>query len=116
MERTFIMTAEFDKRWAGMGLNDGDLARLQCAILDNPRVGDVIPGTGRLRKMRFAFEGRGKSGSVRVVYVDFVVYRAVYLISAYPKSEKDNLTQEERNNIKKMIEALEQALSREGKA
>ena len=41
-----------------------------------------MQGTGGLRKVRFALENRGKSGSVRVVYVDFVVYETIYLITA----------------------------------
>ena len=114
MSRTFVMTAAFDKQWKHMGLDDDDLRRLQKAILQNPKAGDVIPGTGRLRKMRFAFEGRGKSGSARVTYVDFLLYQTVYLIYAYSKNEKDNLTQEECRQIKKMIDAIEQALRQEG--
>ena len=47
---------------------------LQEELTVNPSKGDVIQGTGGLRKIRFAFENRGKSGSVRVCYVDFVVY------------------------------------------
>ena len=48
-----------------------------------------------------------------MVYVDFAVYEKIYLVTAYSKNEKDNLTQAERNNIKKMIEALEQGLKGE---
>lgn len=96
-----------------MGLTDDDLKRLQFELLDNPQKGDVIQGTGGLRKIRFAFENRGKSGSSRVVYVDFAVYEKIFLITAYPKNEKDNLSHAERNNIKKMIEALEQSLKGE---
>ena len=114
MNRTFIMTSEFDKQWKSMGLNDNDLRRLQHEILENPKIGEVMQGTGRLRKMRFAFEGRGKSGSARVTYVDFILYNTVYLIYTYPKNEKDNLTKEERNNIKKMIDAIELAYRQEG--
>lgn len=110
MQRKFVMTAEFDRQWKAMHLDDNDLNRLQQEILNNPKIGSVIRGTGRLRKMRFAFEGKGKSGSARVTYVDFVVYDTVYLIYAYPKSEKDNLTPMECNEIKKMIDRIEQAL------
>ena len=114
MNRMFVMTAAFDKQWKHMGLDDDDLRRLQQAILQDPKVGGVIPGTGRLRKMRFALEGRGKSGSARVTYVDFLLYQTVYLIYAYPKNEKENLTKEECNQIKKMIDAIEKALGQEG--
>ena len=111
MTRKFVMLPEFDRCWKSMGLDDNDLRRLQEELPLNPEKGDVMQGTGGLRKLRFAFEGRGKSGSVRVCYVDFVVYESIYLITAYPKSEKDNLSKAERNNIAKMISALEAAIS-----
>ena len=100
----------FDKQWKDMGLNDDDLRYLQEELLKNPQIGSVIRGTGKLRKMRFALPNRGKSGSSRVLYVDFVIAETIYLIFAYPKNEKDNLTDEERNTIKKLIERLEQTL------
>ena len=87
-----------------------DLQALQIELLKDPQIGSVIQGTGKLRKMRFAFPNRGKSGSSRVLYVDFVLAETIYLIFAYPKNEKDNLTDEERNNIKKMIAKIEQSL------
>lgn len=93
-----------------MGLDDNNLQELQTELLKNPQTGNVIKETGKLRKMRFAFPGKGKSGSARVLYVDFVLAESIYLIFAYPKSEKDNLTDEERNNIKKMIDRLEETL------
>ncbi len=112
MRRLFVMTHQFDRQWQAMGLTDPDLARLQQGILENPQIGPVIPGTGRLRKLRFAFEGQGKRGSIRVAYVDFSLYEIVYLITAYPKSEKDNLSKAERNAIKKQIDAIEAALAK----
>lgn len=100
----------FDKQWRAMGLDDNDLQALQIELLKDPQIGSVIQGTGKLRKMRFAFPNRGKSSSSRVLYVDFVLAETIYLIFAYPKNEKDNLTDEERNNIKKMIAKIEQSL------
>ena len=69
---------------------------LQETLLSNPKAGDVVKGTGGLRKFRIAFHGRGKSGSGRVAYVDFTTYDCIYLITAYPKNEKDNLSPKER--------------------
>ena len=102
MQRTFIILPEFDKNWKSMGLSDEDLRRLQ-----DPEAGALMQGTGGLRKLRFAFENRGKSGSARVCYVDFVLRETVFLITAYPKNEKENLSKAERNNIRKVIECLE---------
>lgn len=112
MTRTFIQTSEFEKRWKEMGLTDEDLRRLEFEIMKNPLCGSVIRGTGRLRKMRFAFEGAGKSGSMRVCYVDFVRLDTIYLITAYPKSEKDNLSKAECNEIKQLIAVLEKSLAK----
>ena len=67
-------------------------------------------GTGGLRKMRFAFEGQGKSGSARALYVDFFVFERVYLIYAYPKGQKDNISPEERELFKKIIEQAKKEL------
>lgn len=93
-----------------MGLNDSDLQRLEYEILVNPQAAPVVSGTGKLRKFRFAFEHRGKSGSSRICYVDFVEKEVVYLITAYAKNEKDNLTKAECNAIKKAITLLESSL------
>lgn len=113
MTRSFIIMPEFERQWAKMGLTDNDLKRLQYELLDSPKAGDVMQGTGGLRKVRFSFENRGKSGSTRVVYVDFAVYEKIFLITAYPKNEKDNLSQAERNAVKKLIENLENSLKGE---
>lgn len=107
VKREFVMMPIFDKQWKEMGLNDTDLQLLQEQLLQNPQAGKVIRGTGKLRKMRFAFGNKGKSGSSRVLYVDFVIAEAIYLIFAYPKSEKDNLSKEEINHLRKLIDQLE---------
>lgn len=113
MTRLFIIMPEFEKQWAKMGLTDNDLKRLQYELLENPEIGAVMQETGGLRKVRFAFENRGKSGSARVVYVDFAVYEKIFLITAYPKNEKENLSKAEKKAIKKLIEALENSLKGE---
>jgi len=104
------MMPEFDKMWVKMGLDDEDLKKLQLEILSSPKCGKVVRGTGGLRKMRFATESKGKSSSVRVLYVDFVIFEKIYLVTAYHKSQKVNLSDAERFNIKKLIILLEQAL------
>jgi len=51
----------------------------------------------------------GKSGSIRVLYVDLVVHEKVYLITAYPKSDKDSLSDAEKAEVKKLIKQLKSA-------
>lgn len=106
------MLPEFDRKWTEMGLTDKELKALQEELTINPSKGDVMKGTGGLRKIRIAFEGRGKSGSARVCYVDFIVYERIYLITAYSKDEKDNLSKSERNEVKKLIKILEATIRR----
>lgn len=69
-----------------------------------------------MRKLRFRPPGsnRGKSGSHRVCYVYYEDYGIVYLITAYPKSQKDTLTAGEKNAIRRMIERQEELLEERG--
>lgn len=113
MTRTFIQTKEFSKNWDSLGLTDADLRILEAELLANPKVGRLIRGTGKLRKHRFALPHTGKSGSTRVCYVDFLVYETIYLITVYPKNEKDSLSKAERNEIKKLVKILETSLEQE---
>lgn len=71
--------------------------------------GDVIQGTGGLRKIRHAIGNKGKSGSIRVLYVDLVVHEKVYLLTAYTKKQKDNLSDNEKSAVKKLIEKLKKS-------
>lgn len=110
MTKTFIQTKEFSKNWDCLGFTDTDLHTLENELLSNPQAGKIIRGTGNLRKYRFALPNRGKSAGTRVCYVDFVVQKTIYLITVYSKKDKDNLSKAERNNIKKLIVALEASL------
>lgn len=113
MTRTFIQTREFSRNWDNLGFNDEDLRLLELDIMKYPEKYPVMQGTGGLRKTRIAMENKGKSGGARVCFVDFVIAETVYLITVYPKKEKDNLSKEERNEIKKVIEALKKVLGDE---
>jgi hypothetical protein len=108
--RGFIESPRFHKRWFELGFSEEDLLELQLVLLDNPKIGPVMQETGGLRKMRYAFEGRGKSGSVRVLYVDFEAHERILLLNIFAKEEKENLTRAERNQIKKAMKQLEKDL------
>lgn len=110
MKRTFIEVPLFTKRWSEIGLSDADLLQLQIAILKDPESGPVMEGTGGIRKVRFPLVHRGKSGSVRVCYVDFAEYEITYLITAFTKNEQENLTDAEKNVLRKLVKALRDAV------
>lgn len=112
LKREFVRTAEFDKQWKQLGLTEEDAMQLEIHLCMNPKRGDVIVGTGGLRKLRWSLPHRGKRGSIRVLYVDFIFCEKLYLITAYPKNKKDNLTDAERAEIKKFVEVLESVLKR----
>ena len=95
MNRTFMFTSHFVKEWTRLGFTDDDQIRLEQMINENPQLGDVIIGAGGFRKIRFAFEGRGKSGSTRIIYLDIAKKQNTVFIDIYKKNEQDNLTQEQ---------------------
>ena len=107
MTREFIYVPHFDKKWEGVGLNDDEKVLLEDYIMENPDAAPVIEGTGGLRKLRWALPGRGKSGSIRVLYVDFVKHEKIYMVDLFAKNEKDNLSQGEKNKVKQVIHLLE---------
>lgn len=111
MTRTFIQTNEFSKNWDNLGFDDEDLRLLELEIMKNPDKFPIIKGTGGLRKARIALDNKkGKSGGARACFVDFVFAETVYLVTVYGKKEKDNLSKEERNEIKSLICALKKNL------
>ena len=106
MTREFVYTEPFRKCWKAMGLSEDDLKKLEEILLENPQLGDVIEGTGGARKMRIQIENRGKSGGGRVIYVDVFEKEKLYFLLAYPKSVQDNLTPDQKKQVRKLVEAI----------
>ena len=82
---------------------DEDLRQLQNFLLASPDAGDVIPGTSGLRKLRWSAQGRGKRGGARVIYYRHVPQEQIYLIYAYAKSSRDNLTREQTKVLAQLM-------------
>ena len=106
MSREFIRLETFEKCIADIGLTEDDVLSIELAILANPTIGDLIQGTGGIRKFRIPLPNIGKSGGARVIYVDYAYYEKNYLIAVFEKSEVENLTKTERNELKSLSEAL----------
>lgn len=111
---SFIEMEGFYQDLKDLGLDDDDLSALQVLIMSNPKIPPVIPGTGGLRKIRFAPAGwrRGKRGAARVCYVYFEDYGIVLLVVAYRKNEKDDLSADEKKAIRNLIRHEEEILSK----
>lgn len=75
-------------------------------VAEDPECGVVMQGTGGVRKVRFAQEGRGKSGSVRVVYFFHNLGMPLFLLTVFEKKSKSNLTQGEKNALKALTAEL----------
>jgi hypothetical protein len=106
MRRTFIETNEFRRRWAKLGFGDEDLRELQAYLLEHPAAGDLMQGSGGVRKLRWARSGRGKSGGVRTIYLDLGDKQTTWLITVFGKNEKSNLTADERNEIRDFVRRI----------
>jgi hypothetical protein len=108
----FIELDWFVGSWEELGLSDVDLAALQILIMTDPRAGDVMRGTGGLRKLRYSPESwnTGKSGAIRVCYVYFEKYGIVLLCLAFRKNEMDNLSDTQKSSVKNVIERIEKRL------
>lgn len=111
LEREFVIMPEFEKQWQEAGLNDDDLKELQSYLCLHPKAGPVIPDTGGLRKLRWSID-KGKQGGMRTIYVDFTRFDTIYLITAYTKSNKVDLTPSEKHRIKDYLVLLENNLER----
>ncbi|MEP5938815.1 MAG: type II toxin-antitoxin system RelE/ParE family toxin [Erythrobacter sp.] len=79
-------------------------------VAADPEVGDVMAGTGGVRKLRLAGRGKGKSGGYRIVYFYGGGDIPVFLLTVFGKGEKANLTQGERNALRQFIATLKESL------
>ena len=104
MQALFVELPPFSCFRAGY-LDDEGLRDLQNALLTNPEAGDVIEGTGGLRKLRQADRrrGKGKRGGLRVIYYWWQTRRQFWLFTLYDKDEMDDLSADERKALKSML-------------
>ncbi|MDZ4054611.1 MAG: type II toxin-antitoxin system RelE/ParE family toxin [Phenylobacterium sp.] len=96
------------KRLRKLGAADIDVLAMENAIAANPEAGALIRGSGGMRKVRFGFGQSGKSGGGRTIYYVITDEDVVYLITAYAKVDKEDLTPEEIKLFKVLIEELTQ--------
>ncbi len=106
MRPLFVELPAFS-RYRADYLNDEAFRQLQAFLLQNPEAGDVIEGTGGLRKVRHADpqRGKGKRGGLRVIYYWWVGGQQFWLFTLYNKDEIGNLTSAEKKQLKAMLKA-----------
>lgn len=106
MKLVFLETPLFT-RLLGDYLTDDSYLELQRALMENPEMGDVMPGTGGFRKVRWqdARRGKGKRGGLRVIYYYLTADHQIWFFTLYDKGEATDLTTEEKKLLKKAIHA-----------
>ena len=75
-------------------------------IAMHPNEGDLIPGTGGIRKIRWQASGHGKRGGARVIYYVYDEENPIYLLFAYPKNVQDNISEKEKRVLASVVTAL----------
>ena len=86
-------------------LSDDEYATLQQSLLANPQAGDVIPGSGGVRKLRWGVAGRGKRGGLRVIYFLRLRSDEVWMLTLYAKNVAENIPAKVLEEIKEEIDA-----------
>lgn len=104
MKALFIELPAFE-RYRQDYLSDEAFRDFQNYLLDNPEAGDVIEGTGGLRKVRFSDtkRGKGKRGGLRVIYYWWLAGKQFWLFTIYSKDEKDDLSPAQKKVLKELI-------------
>ena len=88
----FVEASSFTKYLHDYFTDDEYLA-LQWYLATHPEAGDIIPGSGGLRKVRWSGKGRGKRGGTRIIYYYHVPEHSVWLLTLYAKGELENISQ-----------------------
>jgi len=102
---TVAETLEY-MRCADRLLSAADRMDVVAYLAANPKAGDLMQGTGGVRKLRWGRGGRGKSGGVRVIYYFHSDAMPLYLLTVFGKNERANLSKAERNALAQLVRAL----------
>lgn len=110
MNKYFIQTREFSKELDSLikkrSLLIEDFNDLKKQLAESPQKGDLIIGSGGIRKIRLKSATRGKSGGFRVCYYYITYKEYIYLLWIYPKNQQENLSTEEKNILKSLVTQL----------
>jgi hypothetical protein len=102
---TVVETPVFLREAAAV-LTEEERMELVSYLAANPEAGDVMPDTGGARKLRWRAQGRGKRGGTRAIYYYHNETLPLFMLNLFAKNEKTNLTNEARNEMKKLVPRL----------
>jgi hypothetical protein len=107
--QTVLTTSTFDRQARAAGLTDDEVAAMAAEIGADPLSGDLIPGTGGARKLRFARQGAGKSGGYRTIHYFGGDDVPVFLLAIVDKGQRANLSKAERNELADLLPRIADA-------
>lgn len=102
---TIAETTEYLRR-AEKLLSDDERRDLVAYLAGHPKAGDLMEGTGGVRKLRWSRGGRGKSAGVRIIYYVHSDVMPLYLLTLFAKNERANLSKAERNDLAQLVDML----------
>jgi hypothetical protein len=108
---TVIETPEFLSACRKL-MDDDERALLVDYLAYNPVAGDLITGTGGVRKLRWGLDGRGKRGGARVVYFFHNADMPLFALTLYAKNERADLSAQDRNDFRRLTGLLVEAFKR----
>ena len=101
----FVETPTFTRLIVEL-LADDEYSKLQTELSKRPNAGDLIKNGGGIRKLRWKRAGTDKSGGIRVIYYWLTEDNQIFMLVAYPKSVKDNLTDKETAILRSLVKEL----------
>ncbi len=110
--QTVVEMPEFVRQAKKLGLSNDERESIIDDVAENPGLGNEISGMGGMRKLRVAAKGKGKSGGYRVITFFSGKNIPVFLITVYAKSEKENITSKEKNDMKSFSAHIKNAYMR----
>lgn len=117
MKRHLIQTTDFEgiveNLIAKRKLNREDFDDFKKKLAENPEQGDIVPGTGGIRKTRLKSATKGKRGGFRVCYLHIEDHLILFLISIYAKNDQENLSEGEKAELKQLSDAIKRRLRNE---
>lgn len=103
--QTVVELPEFLRKSAEL-LSHSERVSIVNYLAAHPAAGDIMQGTGGIRKLRWSAQGKGKSGGVRVIYYYHNKSIPLFLLTVFSKGEKANLSKSERNDLASMNSLL----------
>ena len=95
------------ERAIGKLLSEDARREMEATIVTSPEAAPVIRGTGGVRKLRWAGSGRGKRGGIRAIYFWHTGPEAVYMLTAYAKADRDDLSAADRKALVRLVATIE---------